>query len=101
MLTNKVKHPNPSLCSIEGVLTEGEFQKRKHEILFNVSTDALSILDLATGQFIECNNAAVKMMGLSSKSEFLYSTPAVLYVDTYACRWRIVSLLSIVNRFAC
>ncbi len=76
MLTNKVKHPNPSLCSIQGVLTEGEFQKRKHEILFDVSTDALSILDLATGQFIECNNAAVKMMGLSSKSEFLYSTPA-------------------------
>ncbi|MDP4490377.1 PAS domain S-box protein [Pseudoalteromonas piscicida] len=62
--------------SLKSQLAETSFERDKYKKLFEASGDALSILDLNTGKFIECNQAAVDLHGIKSKSEFLSLSPA-------------------------
>ncbi|MFC3095439.1 PAS domain S-box protein [Alteromonas sediminis] len=44
--------------------------------LFNVSGDALSVIDLITGKFIRCNQAAITLHGVESADKFLTLSPS-------------------------
>lgn len=57
----------------------------KYKKLFEVSGDALSIIDLNTGKFIECNQAAVMMHGVESASKFINSSPLDLSPEYQPC----------------
>ncbi len=60
-------------------------EREKYKTLFEVSGDALSIIDLSTGKFIECNDAAVAMHGVESKTNFLDITPAHISPEFQPC----------------
>ena len=47
----------------------------RFETLFRVSGDALSIIDLSTGRFVECNAAAVSLYGAGTPEKFLNLSP--------------------------
>lgn len=53
-------------------------ERDKYKKLFEVSADALSIIDLNTGRFIECNQAAIDMHGVESNIHFLNLKPSDL-----------------------
>lgn len=54
------------------------FERDKYKMLFDASADALSIIDLNSGTFVECNQAAVEMHGIASKADFLTLIPSDL-----------------------
>ena len=45
-------------------------------MMFELSADALVVLDACAGHFIDCNQAALDMLGFSDKSELLAQHPA-------------------------
>ena len=45
-------------------------------MMFERSADALVVLDFRTGQFTECNQAAVAMLGFANRNEVLAQNPA-------------------------
>jgi len=47
----------------------------KYKTLFNSSADAIAIIDLDSGTFIECNQALVELFGLESADEFIGFPP--------------------------
>jgi PAS domain S-box-containing protein len=57
-------------------LEKVRLERDKYKRLFDVSADALSIIDLTSGRFIECNQSAIYMHGVESESNFLNLTPA-------------------------
>ena len=59
--------------------------KSRYQKLFEVSADALSILDLETGKFVECNQAAIDMHGMDTEENFLNATPADLSPEYQPC----------------
>lgn len=59
----------------EAALRESE---QKFRELFEVSADAISILDPQTGRYIDCNDAALKMAAGGDKSWFLSQSPESL-----------------------
>ncbi|WP_100643028.1 PAS domain S-box protein [Alteromonas facilis] len=60
-------------------------ENAKYKKLFEVSGDALSIIDLETGRFIECNQSAVNLHGVKSKNNFLLLTPADISPEYQPC----------------
>ncbi|NTU85929.1 MAG: GAF domain-containing protein [Chloroflexales bacterium] len=52
----------------EVALRESE---ERYRALFESSVDALSIIDVESGQFIDCNQAAVRLYGASTREELL------------------------------
>ncbi|RXE96898.1 PAS domain S-box protein [Pseudoalteromonas sp. PS5] len=52
------------------------FERDKYKTLFLASGDAQSIVDLDSGKFVECNQAAVDLHGIDSKDTFLKLTPS-------------------------
>ncbi|MBI9088568.1 MAG: PAS domain S-box protein [Desulfobacterium sp.] len=49
---------------------------KKYRTLFESSVDAISILDVNTGTFIDCNTAALKVYEIKTRSDFIGLTPA-------------------------
>jgi len=49
--------------------------EKKYRTLFESSADAISIIDLDTGKFLDCNNAAVKLHGVESREKFIGLEP--------------------------
>ena len=47
----------------------------KYKTLFNSSADAIAIIDLESGTFIECNQALVELFGLESADQFIGFPP--------------------------
>lgn len=72
---NKLESVADELARLKLKVDELENERLKYRSLFEMSGDALSILDLETGRFIECNDAAVSMHGVMDKSNFLNLTP--------------------------
>ncbi|TLX46637.1 PAS domain-containing sensor histidine kinase [Pseudoalteromonas phenolica] len=66
-------------------LSEISHERDKYKKLFEVSADALSIIDLDSGKFIECNQAAVDMHGVQSIDCFLELSPADLSPEYQNC----------------
>ncbi|MDK1287788.1 PAS domain S-box protein [Pseudoalteromonas umbrosa] len=64
------------LESLKYELEQIRFERDKYKKLFDVSGDALSIINLNSGKFIECNDAALEMHGVNSHRAFLQLTPA-------------------------
>ncbi|NKC21445.1 MULTISPECIES: PAS domain S-box protein [Pseudoalteromonas] len=71
--------------SLKSQLAEASFERDKYKKLFEASGDALSILDINTGKFTECNQAAVRLHGIESKSKFLTLTPADISPEYQPC----------------
>lgn len=61
------------------------FHKDKYQKLFEVSADALSIIDLSTGKFIECNQSAIYMHGVESEKNFLNLKPSDISPELQPC----------------
>lgn len=61
------------------------FERDKYKKLFDVSADALSIIDLETGRFIECNQAAIEMHGVENENNFLNLKPSDLSPKCQPC----------------
>lgn len=59
----------------EAGLRHSELKFRR---LFEGSADAMLLLDLASGRFIDCNQAAVEMLDYSSREEVMHHLPADL-----------------------
>ncbi len=66
-------------------LSAAKLELNKYKTLFDVSADALSIIDLSTGKFIECNQSAIKMHGVNSSDNFLNLTPSELSPEHQPC----------------
>ena len=66
-------------------LEKARQERDKYKKLFDVSADALSIIDLSTGRFIECNASAIKMHGVESEANFLNLTPADISPQMQPC----------------
>ncbi|WP_440056273.1 PAS domain S-box protein (plasmid) [Pseudoalteromonas sp. T1lg65] len=64
------------VLELEAQLERANSEKIKYKTLFEVSGDALSIIDLSTGRFIECNQAAIDMHGVESEENFLNLSPS-------------------------
>jgi len=60
-------------------------QVDKYKKLFEVSADALSIIDLDSGRFIECNQSAVRMHGVESEASFLSLLPSDISPEKQPC----------------
>lgn len=60
-------------------------ERDKYKRLFDTSADALSIIDLSSGKFIECNESAIKMHGVESEANFLSLTPGDLSPPYQPC----------------
>ncbi|MEI8607327.1 PAS domain-containing hybrid sensor histidine kinase/response regulator [Pseudoalteromonas sp. B160] len=57
----------------------------KYKKLFEVSGDALSIIDLKSGKFTECNQAAINMHGVESKDNFINLKPSDISPEYQPC----------------
>ena len=77
-LENKVRQLETELAIVKQ-------QKTKYKKLFDLSADALSIIDLTSGRFIECNQAAVSMHGVESEQNFLNMQPSDLSPEFQPC----------------
>lgn len=76
----KVENANLKLKIAE--LTQ---EKDKYKKLFDVSGDALSIIDLDSGRFIECNQSAIDLHGVESEANFLSLRPSDLSPEFQPC----------------
>ena len=61
------------------------FERDKYKMLFDASADALSIIDLKSGKFVECNQSAVQMHSVANKAQFLTLKPADLSPEYQPC----------------
>ncbi|MDP2633193.1 MULTISPECIES: PAS domain-containing hybrid sensor histidine kinase/response regulator [unclassified Pseudoalteromonas] len=66
-------------------LAKVSFERDKYKKLFEVSGDALSIIDLSSGKFIQCNDSAIKMHGVESKNNFLNLSPSDISPPIQPC----------------
>lgn len=66
-------------------LAKVSFERDKYKTLFEVSGDALSIIDLSSGKFIQCNDSAIKMHGVESKNNFLNLSPSDISPPIQPC----------------
>jgi len=72
---SRTKELEEKISELEQELSALKDEQQKYRSLFELSGDALSILDLATGQFLECNDSAINMHGVESRENFLNLTP--------------------------
>lgn len=72
---SKIKEENEKL---KQELERVRYEKDKYKKMFDVSADALSIIDLESGRFIECNRSAIDMHGVESEENFLNLRPSDL-----------------------
>ncbi|KMT66810.1 PAS domain S-box protein [Catenovulum maritimum] len=73
------------ISDLESQLKIANAERIKYKQLFEASGDALSIIDLSTGKFTECNQAAVDMHGVKTKDNFLNLTPADISPEFQPC----------------
>lgn len=52
--------------------------EKKYRTLFDSSVDSISIIDVDTGKFIDCNDAAVKLHNTKNRENFIGLTPEKL-----------------------
>lgn len=71
--------------ALKKMLDQITSERDKYKKLFEVSGDALSIIDLKTGKFIECNQAAIDMHGVESCHNFINLSPSELSPKFQPC----------------
>ncbi|NOU52867.1 PAS domain S-box protein [Pseudoalteromonas sp. JBTF-M23] len=70
---------------LEAQLATANAERLKYKTLFDVSGDALSIIDLSTGRFIECNEAAIVLHGVATKENFISLHPSDISPEFQPC----------------
>lgn len=73
------------VAQLKAELENSKNELAKYKTLFQASADALSIIDLDTGKFIECNQAAIELHGVESEDNFLNLTPADISPEFQPC----------------
>ncbi|MFC4701287.1 ATP-binding protein [Glaciecola siphonariae] len=73
------------ISRLKSELNRANSDRDKYKKLFDVSADALSIIDLTTGCFIECNEAAIEMHGVESEENFLNLRPSDISPERQTC----------------
>ena len=84
-MESKLNSLQAKIKQLEAELDEANAERIKYKRLFEVSGDALSIVDLCTGKFVECNQAALELHGVDSKQSFLSLTPADISPTLQPC----------------
>ncbi|CAI3970905.1 MULTISPECIES: PAS domain S-box protein [Alteromonas] len=82
-------------AALKRELSDLKRERDKYKTLFDTSADALSIIDLATGKFIECNTSALAMHNVQSEQDFLALSPADLSPEYQPCGSRSAELAKI------
>ena len=76
------------ISQLEAELKASQAKSEKYKALFDLSADAFSIIDMTTGRFVECNEAAVALHGVENESNFLNLAPADLSPTYQPCGTR-------------
>ena len=84
-MQNQIAILEEKVKQLEAELETANAERLKYKKLFDLSGDALSILDLSTGKFIECNQSAIDMHGVESEDNFLNLSPAQLSPELQPC----------------
>ena len=79
---NNLEQENTKL---KRAIAELTYERDKYKKIFDASTDAYSVIDLSSGKFIECNQAAIDMHGVNSMGNFLNLSPADLSPELQPC----------------
>lgn len=79
---NNLEQENTKL---KRVIAELTYERDKYKKIFDASADAYSVIDLSSGKFIECNQAAIDMHGVNSMGNFLNLSPADLSPELQPC----------------
>tara|TARA_B110000211_G_scaffold156173_1_gene177037 strand:+ start:17905 stop:18114 length:210 start_codon:yes stop_codon:yes gene_type:complete len=64
---NNLEQENTKL---KRAIAELTYERDKYKKIFDASVDAYSVIDLSSGKFIECNQAAIDMHGVNSMATF-------------------------------
>ena len=75
-MSNSSETSEAQIIRLKAELAEQQAENLMYKELFNVSGDALSIIDLSTGKFLRCNQAAIKLHGVESAESFLNLKPS-------------------------
>jgi PAS domain S-box-containing protein len=70
---------------LEAQLEAAKADRTMYKKLFEVSADAHSIIDLSTGKFVKCNQAAIDMHGVENEANFLNLKPSDLSPERQPC----------------
>ena len=73
------------IIRLKAELAKQQAENIIYKELFDVSGDALSIIDLSTGKFIRCNQAAIKLHGVESADNFLHLRPSDISPEYQPC----------------
>ena len=76
---------NAEIMQLKAELKEAKNENAKYKKLFEISGDALSIIDLSSGRFTECNQAAIDLHGVDSKENFLTLKPSDISPEYQPC----------------
>ena len=79
---NNLEQENTKL---KRAIAELTYERDKYKKIFDASADAYSVIDLSSGKFIECNQAAIDMHGVNSMGNFLNLSPADLSPELQPC----------------
>ena len=79
---NNLEQENTKL---KRAIAELTYERDKYKKIFDASVDAYSVIDLSSGKFIECNQAAIDMHGVNSMGNFLNLSPADLSPELQPC----------------
>ena len=72
-------YEKPTYQELEQRIHELEHeQEHKYKVLFNSSVDAITILDVSSGKFVDCNDAAVRLYDIGSRENLIGFTPDVV-----------------------
>lgn len=70
MMNRSPQELEQEIQTLTARLAATTFERDKYKTLFLASGDAQSIVDLDSGKFVECNQAAVDLHGIDSKDTF-------------------------------
>jgi PAS domain S-box-containing protein len=70
---------------LKAQLSNARAENIQYKKLFEVSGDALSIIDLKSGKFTECNQAAINLHGVESEDNFLNLKPSDISPEYQPC----------------
>jgi len=84
-MSNSRNELEVEIDQLKAQLSNAEAENIKYKKLFEVSGDALSIIDLKSGKFTECNQAAINLHGVESEDNFLNLKPSDISPEYQPC----------------
>ena len=84
-MSNSSETSEAQIIRLKAELAKQQAENIMYKELFDVSGDALSIIDLSTGKFIRCNQAAIKLHGVETADNFLNLKPSDISPEYQPC----------------